>query len=401
MPYFTCKVADTDGEIAVFEIAGNDVETVRKELAERGYYPLRVNRKYSLSELGYFGRPRIKTDEFLIFNQELLALVEAGLTIVQSLDILIRRRESSFFRRILEDVKKRVSEGSSLSQAFEAQRGVIPRIYISLLLAGERSGDLAGVLRRFIRYQKVLHLIKKRVSSAIVYPIVLILLATGLITLLVTYVLPRFAQFYADFETELPMITTILLKTAGFIRHNIFFILVGFIVSIFLLRAWSNTENGGRWIDKCKLKLPLAGAIWLRYYISQFTRSLATMLAGGIPLLPSLKVASESVGNRELIFRMRKVGKRVEEGLSLYLALEETGFMSEMALEMIQVGEATGSLAEMLNNISDFYDEEIDYRLGRMLSLLEPALLVAMGLVVAGILISMYLPLFRLAAVAR
>ncbi|MCD6452419.1 MAG: type II secretion system F family protein [Acidobacteria bacterium] len=401
MPYFACKVADAEGKIISLTLSGTDRKTVEKELTEKGYYPLKVKRRYSFSELLYFGKSRIKGEDFLVFNRELLALVEAGLTIVQSLDILIKRREDPFFKGLLEDVKKRVIEGASLSQAFEAQGEVIPRLYISLLLAGERSGDLPGVLRRFIRYQKVLSMLRKRVSSAIVYPIVLIVLATGLITLLVTYVLPRFAQFYADFGAELPLITTILIKTASFISRNFLFILIGILGLIFLLRAWSKTEKGGRRIDGWKLRLPLVGNIWLHYYISQFTRSLSTMLGGGIPLLPSLAVASQSVGNKEVIFRMRRAEERVKEGMSLHQALEETGLISEMALEMIQVGEATGSLVEMLNNIADFYDEEIDYRLGRMLSLLEPALLVAMGLVVAGILISMYFPLFRLAAVAR
>jgi len=327
MPYFACKVADAEGKIISLTLSGTDRETVEKELTEKGYYPLKVKRRYSFSELLYFGKSRIKGEDFLVFNRELLALVEAGLTIVQSLDILIKRREDPFFKGLLEDVKKRVIEGASLSQAFEAQGEVIPRLYISLLLAGERSGDLPGVLRRFIRYQKVLSMLRKRVSSAIVYPIVLIVLATGLITLLVTYVLPRFAQFYADFGAELPLITTILIKTASFISRNFLFILIGILGLIFLLRAWSKTEKGGRRIDGWKL-----------------TRSLSTMLGGGIPLLPSLTVASQSVGNKEVIFRMRRAEERVKEGMSLHQALEETGLISEMALEMIQVGEATGSL---------------------------------------------------------
>jgi len=401
MAFYRCKVGNPAGEIVEQILSAPDEEVLRRELEQRDLYIFRIKRKLSLAGALPFWRRKIKIDDFLIFNQELATLIHAGLPVLQSLDILTKRRPKSRFKTILQDVREKVKAGFSLSEAFDMQGGVFPRIYITSLVAGEKSGDLEGMLRRYTRYVRILSSLRKKVLSSIAYPLVLVALSIGLVVILLTYVFPKFSEFYAEFNAQLPLITLTLIRLSMFVKQNLVFIVLIVFIALTFFHLWKRTERGGIFLSRVRLKLPLFGRVWKKYSISQLTRSLATMLHGGIPLVPSLQVASQSVGNQLIAHEVGQVAERVVEGESLSDSLEKTGLMTEMTLEMIQVGEETGSLSEMLNNVSDFYDEEIDNNLNSLISLLEPVLLVVMGLVVAGMLLSMYLPLFRVISAVR
>jgi len=401
MAFYRCKVGNSAGEIVEQIFSAPNEEVLRRQLEQGDFYIFHIKRKLSLAGGLPFWRKKIKIDDFLIFNQELATLIRAGLPVLQSLDILIKRRPKSRFKTILQDVREKVKSGFSLSEAFDMQGGAFPRIYIASLVAGEKSGDLEGMLRHYTRYVRILSSLRKKVLSSISYPLVLIALSIGLVVILLTYVFPKFSQFYAEFNAQLPLLTLTLIRVSLFIKQNIVFIALIIVLALAFFQLWKRTEKGGILLSRVGIKLPLFGRIWKKYSISQLTRSLATMLSGGIPLVPSLQVATQSVSNQLVAREVSNVVEKVVEGESLSDSLEKTGLMTEMTLEMIQVGEETGSLSEMLSNISDFYDEEIDNNLNSLISLLEPVLLVGMGLVVAGMLLSMYLPLFRVISAVR
>jgi type IV pilus assembly protein PilC len=396
MATFRCRLGTLDGKVIKQYFNALDEEALKKVLEEKKYYIFEIKKKISLLDWIAHSRRKIAIDDFVVFNQEFIALIKSGLTILQSLDILIRRRKKSYLRDMLEAVRSKIYSGASLSEAFRLQGDIIPKIYISSLISGERSGNLVGVLNHYIRYIQTLAAVRKKVISAIIYPIILITLSIGLVTLLLSYVIPRFSDFYADFNAQLPILTQALLSISLFIKNNFILLIAILTLELIGLSLWKKTINGRLFIDRLKLKLPFMGQVAHKYALTQFIRSLATMLEGGIPLVPSFMVASESIGNYYFSHHLSGVLDRIKEGQSLHESLEETKLIPHMALEMVQVGESTGSLVEMLNNVADFYDQDIDHRITRLLSIMEPVLLIVMALIVASMLLSMYLPLFTI-----
>jgi len=297
---------------------------------------------------------------------------------------------------VLTDVRERVNSGSSISEAFAEEGDLFPRLYWTSLKAGEKSGEIEAVLRRYLKYQKTVIALTRKVVSTLVYPVILIALSAVLITILMTFVIPRFTEFFADFDAELPLLTVVVLGIATFLRHN-FLILAGVLgAGGFLLYRWVQTPSGRVWLDAFMLKLPIVGGIFRRFAITQFTRSLGTLLGGGTPLVPALENAADAIGNRSVSQKVASVVPKVREGRELWKALEATGIFTDLTIEMIKVGESSGALEEMLAAVSEFYDEEIDLLLARVISFVEPAILVIMGGVIVTILLSVYLPMFRL-----
>jgi type IV pilus assembly protein PilC len=334
--------------------------------------------------------------DFLVFNQELIALLKAGLPVVRSFEILLERQESPALRAVLQDVKDRVNSGASISDAFAEQGDIFPRLYWTSLKAGEKSGEIEGVLRRYLKYQKTIIAISRKVVSTLVYPAILILLSTVLIGVLMTFVIPKFQEFFADFNADLPLLTVVVVSIAAFLRDNVVWLFPAVAFGAWLAWRWVRTPAGRQWSDGILLKLPFLGGLFQRFAITQFTRSLSTLLAGGTPLVPSLENAAEAIGNRHISRRVREVVPKVREGGELWQALDSTGIFTNLTIEMIKVGETSGALEEMLTAVSDFYDEEIDVLLGRVITLVEPAILVLMGGVIMTILLSVYLPIFRI-----
>lgn len=396
MAQFSVKAGWPDGSVADEQVLAPDAGTARSEVERRGGHVFDVRRRgFSLSA-ARARRTHVKMSDFLIFNQEMIALLKAGLPVVHSFEILLERQESPGLRRVLADIKDRVNAGASLSDAFAQQGDVFPRLYWTSLKAGEKSGEIEAVLRRYLKYQKTVMAISRKVVSTLVYPAILILLSTGLIAILMTFVIPRFATLFEDFNAQLPLLTVVVVRVATFLRHNFVWLLAGLIVASFLMSRWLRSTKGARWGDAILLKVPVLGGILRRFAITQFTRSLSTLLGGGTPLVPALENAADAIGNSFVSDQVRRIIPRVREGGELWRALESTGIFTNLTIEMIKVGETSGALEEMLASVSDFYDEEIDVRLARVISFVEPIILVVMGGVVVTILLSVYLPIFRI-----
>ena len=398
-PQFSIKAGWPDGSVAEEAVVAGDASAARLEIERRGGHVFDVKRQGGLSLAGRTqarSRKRVKMRDFLIFNQEMIALLKAGLPVVHSFEILLERQESPTLRRILGDIRDRINSGASLSDAFAAQGDVFPRLYWTSLKAGEKSGEIESVLRRYLKYQKTVMALARKVISTLVYPAILITLSGILIAVLMTFVIPRFQDFFQDFQADLPLLTQVVIGFATFLRRNVLFIVGGLVVGGFFLSRWMKSTAGREWRDAALLRLPVVGGILRRFSITQFTRSLATLLGGGTPLVPALENASDAIGNRFVSRRVRTVVPRVREGGELWKALDGTGMFTNLTVEMIKVGETSGALEEMLSSVSDFYDEEIDMLLARVISFVEPAILVIMGGVIMTILLSVYLPIFRI-----
>jgi len=401
MPEFIVRVGTPDGTITERHVQAMNVRAAQDELRQQGMHVFEARRgSMNLRDLIPRGKKIISTEHFLLFNQELLALVKAGLPILQSFDIMLERQKNLRFREVLIDVREKLKSGVALSDAFASYGDAFPPIYSTSLRAGERSGDLEGVLRRFLRYQKIIVNLRKRVIGALIYPTVLVTLSIVMVFIMLTKVIPKFAEFYEGFGATLPWFTQFMIGVSKTLNTNLPIVLVVLVGGFILLRRWISTSGRIAW-DQFKLKIPLAGGILHRFAIMQFTQSLGTLLAGGTPMVPAIEIASQSVTNHSISSKIFGIVQNVREGEPLWRSLENTKAMSDLAVEMIKVGESTGALTEMLGNVSEFYDEEIESRLTRMVSAIEPIILVFMGGVIAVLLYAFYLPLFQLSNVTQ
>ncbi|HEX6096692.1 MAG TPA: type II secretion system F family protein [Thermoanaerobaculia bacterium] len=396
MPEFILRVGTPEGDVVERPVVAASLRAAQDEARRQGLHVFGARRgSYKLRDLIPRVGRAVSTQQFLLFNQELLALVRAGLPIVQSFDIMLERQKNARFREILADIREKLTNGVALSDAFAAYGSLFPPIYSTSLRAGERSGDLEGVIKRFLRYQKLIVNLRKRVVGAMVYPAILILLSTAMIFIMMTYVVPKFAEFFQGFGQELPWFTLLMINIATFMRKNFILMILGTAAAVFLINRWIETKGRVVW-DRFKLRIPLVGGVLHRFAIMQFTQSLGTLLAGGTPMVPAIEIASQSVTNALVSSRISGIVQNVREGEPLWRSLDNTKVVSDLAVEMIKVGESTGALTEMLSNVSEFYDEEIESRLTRLVAAIEPLILVFMGGVIAVLLYAFYLPLFRL-----
>ena len=412
MPEFVCRIGTSDGTVVTRTVEAADEAGLRAELARQGarLFSVRAGNGRSVaasaaglaSRLGSLrGRGRVKVHEFLVFNQELVALLKAGLPVVTGFEILIERQENAYFKRILLDVKEQLVSGVALSDAFLSHGDAFPRLYATSLKAGERSGEVEKVLRRFLGYQKILGQVKRKVTGAMAYPIVLVSLSITLIFVLMSYVIPKFTEFYEGFGADMPLLTVLVVGAATFLRAHLLEILLGVAAALFAFDRWRRTDRGRRAVDGVLLKLPAVGSVLHQFALSQFARALATLVGAGTPLVTALEISTGSIGNRRISDAVASVVPRVREGAELWRSLEQTGQLTSLAVEMIKVGEATGALEEMLTNVSDFYDEAIEARLQTIINLVEPIILIVMGGVIATILLSVYLPMFTILSSIR
>ena len=399
---FICRIGTQDGRVLEEIFSASDETALRSDLGKRGYHLFEVKRQGLAPKMGVPAllrggrRGRIPVQEFLVFNQELAALLRAGLPLLQAIDLMLERMRPGTFRSVLTEVRDKVKSGTDLSEAFAEFGDLFPRLYPSSLKAGEKSGDLELVIRRFIRYMKLVLDARRRVFSALTYPVVLVVLSMVMIAVMTIYVVPRFMGFFTELDAELPMITQIVLGISTFMSRNWVLMLIVLIVAAVGLRSWGRTEPGRLALDHIKLRTPFLGGVLHRFALAEFCRSLATLLSGGIPLVPSFEIGIASVGNAYVRSKIAPTIQMVREGKPFYAALETSEIFTDMSIDMIKVGEATGSLDEMLNSVSDFLDEQIETRMQRLLSLIEPIMLVFMGLIIAILLISIYLPMYSM-----
>jgi len=398
---FRCRLASASGEIVEGVYVAENEARLRHELEEKGLYVLSLQQKGAMAGLSFRlpTRSAIPSREFLIFNQELATLLRAGMPLVQSLDLLKSRIQSPLFRSVLSDVHERVRSGSALSDAFASHATLFPSVYTASLVAGERSGSLDAVLRRFVEYSKIIATVKRKTVSALIYPVILISLATVLVSIIVLKVVPSFSDFYESFNAQLPLITRMIVRFSDFVVSNFWLILIVILASVAAVYAWARQPGQRARLDHWLLSVPMLGDIARKFATSQMARTLSTLLGGGLPLVNALDIASRSVGNRFIASELDVVGGRVREGSSFAAALEARKVFPEVAVKMAEVGESTGALQDMLNTVADFYDEEISTNMERFVTLVEPVLLVIMGIVIAGLLLALYMPLFQLGSV--
>ena len=400
---YRCRLGTPGGEIIEGVYAAENEAHLRRELEEKGLYLLSAQRAGGLSpaalleSLGFRRRRRIPSREFLVFNQELATLLKAGMPLVQSLDILRRRVTNPVMKSVLDDVHEKVRSGTSLSDAFASQGSMFPGIYTASLLAGEKSGSLEQVIRRYVAYVKVVSGVKRKTISALVYPAILLMLSLVVVALIVLKVVPAFGSFYEGMSgAELPLSTRVLVAISNFAGTYFTLLVLTVLAAMFAFWAWVKKPDNRVRFDRWTLGIPLLGGVSQKFATSQASRTLATLLGGGIPLVNAIDIASRSISNQYMARELQLAGQHVREGRNLAGALNDSGAFPDVAIKMVEVGEQTGALQEMLNSLSDFYDEEIETNLGRFVTIIEPALLIVMGIIIAGLLLSLYMPLFQI-----
>ncbi|QQR74319.1 MAG: type II secretion system F family protein [Holophagales bacterium] len=396
---FVCRVGTADGRVVRETHEARDEALLRHELERRGLQVFSVEKRLGLRLPWRGGAPRrrrISSQSLMVFNQELAALLRAGLPLMQALDLMLERLKDAEFRGVLTEVRDKVKSGVELSDAFASFGDVFPPLYASTLKAGERTGELEQVLRRFVRYLQLVLAARKRVVSALVYPAVLVGLSVALIFVMAIFVLPRFTIFYESMDVRLPLLTRMTIGFSVFLRQNLLWLALGVAAAVVAARRWLRTPEGRVTADRIRLRLPFLGPVFHRFALAEFCRSLATLLAGGMPLVPSLEIANAAIGNLWVRAKVKPAVQQVREGRPFYAALEDTTIFTDMSIDMVKVGEATGALDAMLSNVADFLDDEVETRMQRILSLIEPLMLVFMGVIVALLLVSVYLPMFEI-----
>ena len=396
MAEFVIKLADERGRVQEQVQTAATAEELRARFSHAGYHVFSVRAR---SGMAAFSRRKVKLEPFLIFNQQFLTLIRAGLPILGSLNMLANIQKDAHFAAQLNDVSTRVKTGESLSAAFEAQEG-IPSIYTTTLLAGERSGNLQEVLERYVSFQRVSLTFRKKLTASLIYPSLLLTLVTGLLIFMFTVVIPQFAELYDQMGSQLPAMTMGLLAFGKWTQHNIVWILLVLVGGGLGGYRFSITERGRDFVDGFRIGLPVFGKIWLKYQVALFSRTLSTLLTGGLPLVPSLETAARSISSRRVANAVMASIETVREGKSLADSLSGTKVIPNLATEMISVGEQTGALPQMLNSVAEFFEEDVATALTAALALIEPAILIVMGVVVVFILISLYLPIFSLGQTA-
>jgi type IV pilus assembly protein PilC len=399
MADYNCKVADSTGRVFSQVETAQSVVEARQKLSDRGLYVYSVKSRGGLAAR-LFQRRRDRTiggTDFLVFNQQFNTLIKAGIPILRSLDLLADRAASPRLRPVLGEVRRRVKEGVPLSEALE-QEGVFSKVYTTAVLAGEKSGNLPGVLDFYIAYQRISMGTRKRLLQTLIYPAILITVATIIVSYLVGYVIPQFSQLYSDLNVQLPGPTQFLIALTVTHRWALYAVVGSIAVIAVGSWFWSRTESGGLAVDRVKLKLPVIGDTWIKFQMSQFCRTLSTLQAGGTPLVNAMDTAAGSISSRLISGGVTNAAQLVREGQPLHAALGSTGLMPELALEMIEVGEASGALSPMLGSVAEFYEEEVNLRLQTLIAVIEPAILIFMAILIAFILIALYLPLFSISS---
>ncbi len=390
MAEFVIKLADERGRVQEQTHSAASAEELRHRFAQAGYHV------FSVRSRGRGGQAKkTKLEPFLIFNQQFLTLVRAGLPIHGSLEMLARNQRNQRFAGQLLNVTERVKGGESLSVAFEAQGG-FPPMYTTTLLAGERSGNLQEVLARYVSFQRISLSFRKKLTASLIYPCVLIVIVMALFVFLITFVVPSFASLYEQMGSHLPAITTYLLEFGRQAQSKGFYVLLGLAAAGYGLRQYTKTPKGRDLLDGVRIRMPIFGTIWIKYQVALFGRTLSTLLSGGLPLIPSLETAARSISSHRIAQAVSSAVVRVREGKTLADSLEGTKVFPGVATEMISVGEQTGALPQMLNSVSEFFEEDVETALTAAMALIEPAILLVMGGVVVVILIALYLPIFSL-----
>ena len=402
MAEFVLKYADPRGEVHQQVAEAVTEKELRDRFSQQGFLIYSIKPRHEIAGVSMGGgrKKKINLERILIFNQQFVTLVRAGLPIMKALDLLSERLTDAKLAPHIKAVREEVKNGSLLSDAF-ARQGVFPPIYVTSVLAGEKSGALGEVLDRFITYQKLSLAVRKKLIMSLIYPSLLLVLVACLMVFLITFVVPKFAELYSSMSANLPAATQILIAVGTTARNYILFGFLGLVTAAVAFRFWMKTEKGEERMDRVRLKTPVLGEIWIKYQVAQFARVLGTLLVGGIPLMQALDTASSSLGTRLLKKTLGEAGKMVKEGQSLSSSLAKTKIFPGLSIDMIEVGESTGALPQMLASVAEFYEDDVNTRMIASLALIEPAIMIFMGCFVTFVLVALYLPIFSLADTLR
>jgi type IV pilus assembly protein PilC len=402
MPQFFCRLALDDGRVVTESHFSPSFQECKKHFEEAGFCVLSIRRDWK--RLQIFALPfgkKIKEKDFIMFNQELVALIKAGYPILKSIGILIGRVKNDHLKEILMLVEKDIRAGKSLSEAFLPHQSLFSTVYIASLMAGERSGNLAETIGRYISYSRITVETKSRIKTALTYPAILIIFSVILLSILINFILPRFSDFYADFDAQLPGITRLLISFSLMVRSRMIFVAAALILFVLAYFQMRRKENTLLLIEKLKLKTPYGKNILIESAVSLFCRTLGLLLGGGISLVSAITVASQAVPNRYLFRQMNKITDFIKNGESLSESLKKTEYFPHLALDMIRIGESSANLEGMLFDVADVYDERIRSRIDTIVSLMQPIIIIFMGLIVGIMLLSVYLPIFNIIRVTQ
>ncbi len=392
MAEFVIKMSDERGRVVEQTESAATAEELRGRFVQAGYHVFSVKAR---GVAGFRRQRKVKLEPFLIFNQQFLTLIKAGLPILGSLEMLAKNQKDAHFANRISAVAGRVKTGESLSTAFEAVGG-FPLMHTTTLLAGERSGNLQEVLERYITFQRISLTFRKKLVASLIYPVVLMVLVTELMIFMFTVVIPQFAQLYDQMGSKLPTMTVYLLGFGKWMQKYILYLLAAIVLLGYGLYRYSITDKGRERIDAARIRLPIFGKIWLKYQVALFSRTLSTLLTGGLPLVQSMETAARSITSRKIALAVLESITTVREGKGISDSMRQTKVFPDLSLEMIAVGEQTGAVPAMLNSVAEFFEEDVATALSAALSLIEPFILIIMGVVVVIILISLYLPIFSL-----
>lgn len=402
MPHFLCRLATDDGRIISEPFFSPSFKECRKHFEEGGYCVLSVRRDWKKIQVPVLSTDKkINEKDFITFNQELVALIRAGYPILKSINILIQRVKNEKLKEVLMLVGKEIQGGKALSEAFARHEKLFSTVYIASLMAGERSGNLAETISRHNKYARTISQTKSRIKTALTYPTILIVFSFILLFILLNFILPRFSTFYADYQAQLPSITRALIAVSLVVQRNMVFILA-FVLMLFLAYfQMKKNERSLVFLDKLKLRTPYGKQIWMESAVSLFCRSLGLLLEGGISLLSAIPIASKSVPNKYMFSRMKILPESIKNGESLTESLRKTECFSPLALDMIRIGESSANLEGMLSDVAEVYDERLSSKIDTIVSLIQPIIIIFMGLVVAVMLLSVYLPIFNIIQVTN
>ncbi len=402
MPYFLCRLASEDGRVLSQSMLASSHYECQKHFEEKGYCVLSIKLDWKRIRIPAFPfEKKIKDKDFIMFNQELVAMIRAGYPILKCIEVILSRVKDIHLKELLMKVEKEIRGGKSLSEAFAPYEKHFSTVYIASLMAGEKSGNLDGTISRYIDYAKVIAQTKSRIKTALTYPTILLLFSLFLLAILINFILPRFSEFYAGFESTLPGITRTLMSVSSAMRANFLFI-IAFALLIFVafiqMKRYEQTQVI---IDRIKLKIPFGGPIWLESGISLVCRTMSLLLEAGITLLHAAGIANKAAPNRFLIKRMESLPEYIKQGENLSESLSKSGFFPPLSLDLIRIGETSANLEGMLRDVAEFYEDRIQRKIDALVSIIEPVIIIFMGLIIAGMLLSVYLPIFNIIRVVQ
>jgi type IV pilus assembly protein PilC len=398
MPVYLWQGQDRRGANQKGEIEAVDEAAVSLHLRRIQIKPAKIKKKpKDLFENVSFLQPKVHTADVVVFARQFSTMINAGLPLIQCLDILQAQQENKTFKKMLRQIKETVEGGSTLADALAKYPNVFDELFVNMVAAGETGGILDTILDRLSEYMEKAMKLKKKVKSAMTYPIIVLCIAVLVIGVIMVFVIPVFEKMFADFGGALPGPTQIVVNASRFVRDNILYMIGAVVVFLFAFKRYYKTEKGRALVDDYLLKLPIFGLLLRKVAVAKLTRTLGTMVSSGVPILDALDITAKTAGNKTVESAIYKVRSAISEGRTMADPLAESGVFPSMVCQMVAVGESTGALDAMLSKIADYYDDEVDAAVDSLTSMIEPFMMVFLGVTIGGLVVSMYLPIFKMA----